>query len=235
MKKKKRKALRGIEQLGVVIGRVSDIAPPASASETRAPVSARDWEAAVGTRIAARAMPAKLDRGVLHVRVASSPWAQELSLLCEPILEKLRDRGIPVETLRFRVGRVEVPERSKTREEHVRTSPPAIELPVLLAKELENVRDEELRAAIRHAAEKNLGWQRMKDRPRFSEGTNDRQDEPRFGSKNAEGGPPQMSNHRVVTPKLDARDLRFVGPETDRRDRVVGPVSASPQRKRGLV
>lgn len=174
---KKRKELRGIEQLGAVLGRTNEMLPPSGAPDARAPVSARDWEAAVGTRIAARAMPAKLDRGVLHVRVASATWAQELSLLGEPIIAQLRARGVPVETLRFRVGRVEVPERNKTREDNVRTSPPAVPLPPKLREDVERVRDEELRAAIRHAAEKNLGWQRMHGRANASAETNVRQEE----------------------------------------------------------
>ncbi|MBK9260869.1 MAG: DUF721 domain-containing protein [Polyangiaceae bacterium] len=214
---KKKRALRGIEQLGAVLGRATEISPPKEAPDARAPVSARDWEAAVGTRIAARAMPAKLDRGVLHVRVASSTWAQELSLLGEPILAQLRARGIPVEALRFRVGQVDAPERSKTREEHVRTTPPAVPLPSNVAGEVERVRNAELRDAIRRAAEKNLGWQRMNRRAQASVETNERRDE------------------GVTTPRPGARGPRFVGPETDRPDRVAEPVSASPRRTRGSV
>lgn len=218
--KKKKKALRGIEPLGAVLVRTNEILPPRTgAPEARAPVSARDWEAAVGTRIAARAMPAKLDRGVLHVRVASSTWAQELSLLCEPILAQLRARGVPVDVLRFRVGHVEAPERAKTREDHVRTSPPAVPLPSSLAGDVERVPDDDLRDAIRRAAEKNLGWQKMQARASSGMETNVRRDE-RDGS---------------IPPRLGARDLRFVGPETDRQDRVEVPVSSSPRRTRGLV
>jgi Dna[CI] antecedent, DciA len=214
--KRKKRLLRGIEPLGAVLDRANEILPPRAAPDARAPVSARDWEAAVGTRIAARAMPAKLDRGVLHVRVASSTWAQELSLLGEPILAQLRARGVVVDMLRFRVGRVEVPERSKTREDHVRTSPPAVALPPKLAEEVASVRDEELRAAIRHAAEKNLGWQLMNNRTNGSVETDVRREEP-----------------PSITPRPDARDPRFVERETDRPDRVVVTTSASPRRMRG--
>lgn len=174
---KKRKELRGLEQLGAVITRANEVLPPRNAPDARSPVSARDWEAAVGTRNAARAMPAKLDRGVLHVRVTSSAWAQELSLLSEPIIAQLRARGVHVDALRFRVGHVEVPERNKTREEQVRTSPPAAPLPPTLAHDVERVQDAELRAAIRHAAEKNLGWQRMLGRANATAETNVRRDE----------------------------------------------------------
>jgi len=177
-----------------VLGRANEVLPPSGASDAHAPVSARDWEAAVGTRIAARAMPAKLDRGVLHVRVASATWAQELSLLGDPILAQLRARGVAVEALRFRVGRVDAPERSKTREDHVRTAPPAVPLPPQLAEDVERVRDADLRAAIRHAAETNLGWQRMNARANTSAPaeTNVRRDE-----------------RAVSTPKPAARGPRF--------------------------
>lgn len=138
-------------------------------------------------------MPAKLDRGVLHVRVTSSAWAQELSLLSEPIIAQLRARGVQVEALRFRVGRVEVPERSKTREDHVRTSPPAVPLPPQLIEDVARVRDAELREAIRHAAEKNLGWQRMNSRVNLTTETNVRRDEratatPRPGARGPRSG-----------------------------------------------
>jgi hypothetical protein len=174
---KKRKPLRGIEQLGAVLDRTNDILPPNGVPESRAPVSARDWEAAVGTRIAARALPVKLERGMLHVRVASATWAQELSMLGEPILAQLRQRGLRVDALRFRVGKVEISERNKTREDAVRTSPPPVRLPPSLNKDVEEVRDAELRAAIRRAAEKNLGWQRMMARANVSAETNVRRNE----------------------------------------------------------
>lgn len=219
---KKKRKLRGVEQLGAVLDRASDILPPRDVREPRAPVSARDWEAAVGTRIAGRTLPLKLDRGVLHVRVAGSTWAQELSLLCEPIIAQLRARGVQVDTLRFRAGHVDAPERSKTREETVRTSPPAVELPPALSKDVEGVQDAELRDAIRLAAQKNLGWQRMRNRALAFDEANVRRDNhlPSMGS---------------TAPKPGVRDLRFVGPENDRPDRVEARVSASPSRKSGSV
>ena len=122
------------------------------------PVSARDWEAAVGSRIAARARPIRIDRGVLLVRTATATWAQELALLSEAILLQLRGRGVIVDTLRFRVGPVEAPERPPTRSE-VRRSPPEVPLPPAVEAVVERVADPELRDAIARAAAKNLGWQ----------------------------------------------------------------------------
>ncbi|HLM75762.1 MAG TPA: DUF721 domain-containing protein, partial [Polyangiaceae bacterium] len=109
-------------------------------------------------RIAARARPVRLERGVLHVRTASSTWAQELTLLADAIVAQLRGRGIEVEALRFRVGSVEPPERPPWRKE-VRTSPPEVPLPPEVRRELAAIADPELRTAIAKAAAKNLGWQ----------------------------------------------------------------------------
>lgn len=218
---KKKRPLRGVEQLGAVLGRVADIVPPRDVREPRAPVSPRDWEAAVGTRIAGRTLPVKLDRGVLHVRVAGSTWAQELAMLSEPIIAQLRARGVQVDTLRFRAGNVEAPERSKTREETVRTSPPVVDLPAALIKDVEGIQDAGLRDAIRLAAQKNLGWQRMRSRALAFDQANVRRDNP----TSAAGS----------TPRPGARDLRFVGPENDRPDQAAERASASPRRKSGLV
>ncbi|WP_437540094.1 DciA family protein [Sorangium sp. So ce726] len=118
----------------------------------------REWEAAVGSRIAARARPLKLERGVLHVRAASSMWAQELSLLGDAITAQLRSRGLPVQSLRFRVGKVEPVARPPWREE-VRPTPKEAPLPVEVRRELGKVADIELREAIAKAAARNLGWQ----------------------------------------------------------------------------
>ena len=201
-----------------MLERAKEILPPKKYADLRAPVSARDWEAAVGSRIATRAMPAKLDRGVLHVRVTSSTWAQELSLLSDPILAQLRARGVPVDSLRFRVGKVDVPDRAKVRDDHVRTSPAPVALTPSLYAEVARVPDAELRDAIRHAAEKNLGWQRMIGRTNTADETNVRPDK-----------------LEAIPPKPGARDPRSVGPETSRPDRAEEPASASPRRTRGTV
>ncbi len=146
----------GLEPLGFVIARDSALRVPSSI-ET-APIAYRDWEAAVGSRIAARARPVRLDRGVLVVRTASATWAQELSLLADAILSQLRGRGITVEALRFRVGAVDPPARPPSRSE-VRTAPPEVPLPTSRGAVVAAVTDPDLRDAIAHAAARNLGWQ----------------------------------------------------------------------------
>ncbi|XXX76865.1 DUF721 domain-containing protein [Sorangium sp. So ce134] len=146
----------GIERLGALIQRESSLSAPAEVDT--APMPFREWEAAVGSRIAARARPLKLERGVLHVRAASSTWAQELSLLGDVITAQLRARGLAVQSLRFRVGKVEPVARPPWREE-VRPAPKEAPLPSEVRRELGKVADPELRDAIAKAAARNLGWQ----------------------------------------------------------------------------
>jgi hypothetical protein len=147
---------KALEPLGLVLSRDAALRVPGSIETS--PIAARDWEAAVGSRIAARARPVRLDRGVLVVRTATATWAQELALLADAILAQLRGRGVAVESLRFRVGPVDAPERPPTRSE-VRTSPPAVPLPPSVEAVVERIADPELRDAIAQAAAKNLGWQ----------------------------------------------------------------------------
>jgi hypothetical protein len=152
-----------LEPIGLVLQRDAGLRVPASVETS--PVAFRDWEAAVGSRIAARARPVRLERGVLTVRTATSTWAQELALLSDPILAQLRARGVAVDTLRFRVGHVEAPERPPQRDE-VRTAPPEVPLAPDLSARLAAIADPELRDAIAHAAAKNLGWQVALNKPK---------------------------------------------------------------------
>ncbi len=158
------KRRHALEPLGLVLSRDTALRVPGTIETS--PVPARDWEAAVGSRIAARARPVRLDRGVLTVRAATATWAQELSLLSEAILFQLRGRGVVVASLRFRVGPVDAPERPPSRSE-VRTTPPEVPLPPSLGAVVAKVADPELRDIIAHAAARNLGWQatRLEGRP----------------------------------------------------------------------
>jgi hypothetical protein len=152
----------GLEPLGLVLSREAGLRVPGSIETS--PIPARDWEAAVGSRIAARARPIRLDRGVLLVRTATATWAQELAFLADAILSQLRGRGIQVEALRFRVGPVDAPERPPSRSE-VRTAPAEVPLPPTVEAVIERVADPELRAIIAHAAARNLGWQAALSNP----------------------------------------------------------------------
>lgn len=161
MSSSRRRGSIGLETLGALLRRDGDIRLPATVDAS--PVAPRDWEAAVGTRIAARARPFKLERGVLWVRTATATWAQELTLLADAILAQLAARGVRVKSLRFHVGRVDPPERPPSRSE-VRTSPKPAPIPDTVATELARVGDDELRRAIAEAAAKNLGWQAARER-----------------------------------------------------------------------
>jgi hypothetical protein len=122
------------------------------------PVARRVWRAAVGGRIADRAEPVLLERGVLVVKVATSVWANELSMLSNVIVSRLRDAGVEVMDLRFRVGPVEPPQRPPERRAS-RAVPAPAALPPELASALRDVDDLELRETIALAARANLAWQ----------------------------------------------------------------------------
>jgi Dna[CI] antecedent, DciA len=168
----------GIEPLGRVLARDSHLRVPDAIETT--PVAARDWEAAVGSRIAARARPVRIDRGVLVVRTATSTWAQELSLLSEAILSQLRGRGVVVQALRFQVGAVDTLTRPPSRAE-VRRSPPEVPLPPMVGAVVEQVADLDLRAVIARAAAKNLGWLADGSRGDAPRGDDTRGDDTRGG------------------------------------------------------
>jgi predicted nucleic acid-binding Zn ribbon protein len=64
------------------------------------------WSAAVGERLAAVATPLSERQGVLTVECVDAVWAQELDLMQEALLERLREElgDQAPEALRFRVN-----------------------------------------------------------------------------------------------------------------------------------
>lgn len=130
--------------------------------DTYAPIPAEAWETAVGSKIALRTRPYRVDRGTLHVMVTSSAWAQELSLLSETILRKLREMKHDVGSLRFRVGSIEGTLRP-TRVEQ-RTAMLPVPLPADVQNALVEIGDVELRAALAIAAARNLGFVEAEER-----------------------------------------------------------------------
>lgn len=120
-------------------------------SARMANISLLDWRRAVGDRIAQKALPERLVDETLTVRVPSSTWAQELSLLSHTVLSRLKEAGHRVERLRFHVVPRE-PQRS----------PPVLQatrapLPPQLEASLERLNDPELRAIVGAAAAYSLG------------------------------------------------------------------------------
>src|SRR5262245_29386378 len=121
---------------------------------------ALDWEAwreVVGDRIARRTRPGALRDGELTVYSESPVWAQELSLLSEEIVGRLRERGLSVASIRFRAGSVRraapVPARAA----------PAPVLPDDVRENLEKIADPELRHTIAEAAAHSLAHRARRD------------------------------------------------------------------------
>ena len=65
------------------------------------------WTAIVGADVAANSRPAEIAHGALLIITRSGAWSQQLSFLSERIVAAVRQRtDVPIERLRFRVGRV---------------------------------------------------------------------------------------------------------------------------------
>ena len=163
MKRSRRPKLREAEGIDAILERAGD----SRFAKRPIPVPMQVWVRAVGHRIADRARPSKLERGVLTVRVPSSVWASELSMLAASVVSRLRDAGIEVTDLRFRVAEVEPPPRPPER----RPADPfrgALSAPLPLPRELEAnlalIEDEELRDVLRRSASHSLAWQSNRTR-----------------------------------------------------------------------
>jgi hypothetical protein len=117
------------------------------------------WRRVVGPGVVRCAMPLRLRDEVLLVRVSSSAWAQQLSMMRELLCERLTEAGYKVRDLRFNVGPVHPPRRllgSSIFVPYLRPLP----LPPPLEDALLQVQDVSLRLAIARAASANLAWQR---------------------------------------------------------------------------
>ncbi len=152
--RRRRRSLRVPESIDLVLSRSGEN----RFAHRRIPVADGVWRDAVGVRIAERAKPISLDRGVLTIRAATNVWATELSLLASSLVERLRERGVDVKELKFRVGTVEAPARPPERRVS-QAVPQPLPLPRALATSVEGVADDELRHAIGEAARANLAWQ----------------------------------------------------------------------------
>jgi len=151
---RRRPALRAPEALDAVLERAGED----RFAWRRPPIADRVWTAAMGPRIAERARPVLLERGVLTMRVATSVWASELSLLAPSLIARLRNEGVAVTELRFRVGSIDPPARPPERRTS-RAIPAPARLPKELASAIARVADPELKEAIALAARANLAWQ----------------------------------------------------------------------------
>lgn len=153
-KRIRRRNLFEPEALGEVIERAGEnrFAPK------KLPIPLGQWRQIVGPRIADRTRPIELARQTLVVKVTTSVWANELSMLQDQLIAKLVEHGFDIKALRFRVGPLDVVEGVQERREYRKIPPPAPLTPEL-AKTLGTVEDEELRAMIERAARGSLAWQ----------------------------------------------------------------------------
>src|SRR5688572_643079 len=86
-----------------MLAELLDGARVVSAERGRVAVDRDTWRRLVGDRVARRTEPGGLSGGVLTIYVASAPWAQELSLLTNELLERLKPLKLPISSVRFRV------------------------------------------------------------------------------------------------------------------------------------
>src|SRR5450432_1727614 len=107
MAKRARPRLLRPEPLADILNRAGE----SRFAHTREAIPGLLWRDAVGARIAERAYPISIEDGVLLLRVPSSVWANELSLLADEVRARLKERGVAVRELRFRVGAVPTVER----------------------------------------------------------------------------------------------------------------------------
>jgi hypothetical protein len=112
-------------------------------------IDREQWRQIVGERIAARTEPGAKRGRELTVHVASASWAQELSLLVNEIVARLKAAGVHVDTVRFRVKEIAAPTRDPAARKPVYRK---AALPGALNDQLERIDDVELRAAISEAA-----------------------------------------------------------------------------------
>jgi hypothetical protein len=154
-KTRRRSKLKAPERIATVVVRAGEqrFAPKPP------PFPLEVWRDCVGAAIARRSEPIGLEHGELLVRVQSSAWAQELSLLSVTLLERLTACGVAAEKIRFRVG---LPSYA------IRPSIQMVPRPVIEGVKLDeplgiaisDVEDDDLRKVIAEAASMNLAWQR---------------------------------------------------------------------------
>lgn len=123
----------------------------------------RWWYRAVPARVAERARPVRLRRGVLLVNVASNAWAHELTYLKEDLVRACR-RVAPeagVRDIWFKVGTL--PPKPPRPDPRAPAEPGPLhgeqvaQLPEDLARALARITDDRVRTAVAQAASTSLG------------------------------------------------------------------------------
>lgn len=120
----------------------------AAARHAGTAIDREQWRRIVGERIAARTEPGPKRGRELTVYAASASWAQELSLLVNEIVTRIKAAGFGVDTVRFAVRELKARTRAAAPKPAVRR----VTLPSALHAQLSGIADTELRDAIAEAA-----------------------------------------------------------------------------------
>jgi hypothetical protein len=137
-----------------MVGELLDGARVVSAERGKVAIDRDTWRRLLGDRVARRTEPGALVGGVLTIYVASAPWAQELSLLTNELMERLKPLSLRITSVRFRV-RQQIHSQSAAAAK--RRSAARATLPPELRERVDSVEDPELRRVIADAAELWLG------------------------------------------------------------------------------
>ncbi len=156
------------------------------------------WRDVAGDRIAQRSAPGNIEGGVLTVVVASPVWAQELSFLAEDIVDRLRERGLTVSSIRFRTG--VVPKLAEPAP--ARRIPKPAELPDDAKAHLAQVDDPALRDLIAAAMGQSLANQARQT---------ERALKPKPGAPGPRSAAPESARSDRAAPKPSAKSRRSPG------------------------
>ena len=178
-------------------------------------IDREQWRRIVGERIAARTEPGAKRGRELTVNVASASWAQELALLVNEIVARIRAAGFGVDTVRFRVKEIAPPTRDPAAP---RPTYRKATLPATLSQQLDGIEDSELRDAIGEAAALWLALDEAPSKARPS----------------ARPGPARASTPPAAPPtstRQGARSPRDAESRSVRSDRTPSPARAKPPGK----
>ena len=170
---------------------------------SRAPMDRYSYRLAVGRRIAERTELGPLRRGELTVYVASPAWAQELSLLAPEMLSRLKERGLAVERLKFRLSTK--PQQNRA-EPQAKKPPLPRALPPELDARLSKLTDDELRSAIAEAA--GLAFGRALERERRAKTISKPPAARGPRAAASRSAPPDQSSGRSLSGSRDTRAKR---------------------------
>ncbi len=128
MRRRPRRSLEEPEALDTILARTGEN----RFARTRPPFDGRLWRESVGARIADRAQPIALRDGCWFSGCQTACGPTSFPLLADDVCSRLRERGVEVRRLRFRVGEPPLAERRP--EPRISRSVPALRpLPAELA------------------------------------------------------------------------------------------------------